>query len=515
VDLRDYARTLRKHWQLVALCTLLGVAAAAGATLAATSLYKATTQLFVSVQAGQNDLSQLYQGNTFSQQRVKSYADIVDSPRVTEPVIRELRLPLTPDQLAGKIHAEAPLDTVLINIDVTDPSPARAAQIANAAAKQFVEVVKDLETPQGQKASPVKVSVVRPADAPAAPVSPRPKINLALGLLVGLALGVGAAVLRETLDMSVKSLDDVQDVTGASPLGVVIEDPDAARKPLLVHGDSHGPRAEAFRQLRTNLQYVDVDSPPRVVVVTSALPDEGKSTTSVNLASTLAQAGTRVVLLEADLRRPRVARYLGIEGAVGLTDVLAGHCDLDAALQSWGRDLFSVLPSGPLPPNPSEVLSSQHMQDLLKVLEDRFEVVLIDSPPLLPVTDAAVLARAGDGAILVVRHGRTTKEQLARTVSTLQAVDARLLGTVLNRVPRKGPDASYYGYAYTDYDPRPDDSSPKPRGLSILEPLGLSVLEPGDLAASHAADAEATHHGSRHRRDRDPERLPDERADGA
>jgi len=452
VDLRDYARTLRKRWQLVALCTLLAVAAAAVATLAATNVYQAKTQLFVSVQSGQNDLSQLYQGNSFSQQRVKSYADIVDSPRVTEPVVRELRLALTPDQLAGRIQAEAPLDTVLINMDVTDPSPARAGQIANAVARQFVEVVKDLETPQGRTSSPVEVSVVRPADVPTAPVSPRPKINLALGLLVGLALGVGTAVLRETLDMSVKSLDDVQDITGASPLGVVVEDPDAVGRRLLVPGESQGPGAEAFRQIRTNLQYVDVDRPPRVVVVTSALPDEGKSTTSVNLASTLAQAGTRVVLVEADLRRPSVAHYLGIEGAVGLTDVLAGHCDLDIALQLWGRDLFSVLPSGPLPPNPSEVLDSQHMHELLKVLGDRFEVVVVDSPPLLPVTDAAVLARASDGAILVVRHGRTTREQLARARATLQAVDARLLGTVLNRVPRKGPDASYYGYAYTDYD---------------------------------------------------------------
>ncbi len=345
--------------------------------------------------------------------------------------------------------------------------------------------MKALETPQGKKSSPVEISVVRPAGVPTAPLSPRPKINLALGLLVGLALGVGAAVLRETLDMSVKSLDDVQDITGASPLGVVVEDPDAAGKPLLVHGDSHGPRAEAFRQLRTNLQYVDVDRPPRVVVVTSALPDEGKSTTSVNLASTLAPAGTRVVLVEADLRRPRVAHYLGIEGAVGLTDVLAGHCDLDVALQSWGRDLFSVLPSGPLPPNPSEVLNSQHMQELLKVLEGRFDVVLVDSPPLLPVTDAAVLARAGDGAIIVVRHGRTTKEQLARTVATLQAVDARLLGTVLNRVPRRGPDASYYGYAYRSYDQRTDDST--------VEQPDARILQPRDLATPHVANEAARH----------------------
>jgi succinoglycan biosynthesis transport protein ExoP len=500
VDLRDYARTLRKRWMLVMLCTVLAVAAAAGATVATTATYEARTQLFVSAQPNQNDLSQLFLGNSFSQQRVKSYADIVGSPRITQPVISELNLPFTPDQLAEEIKAEAPLDTVLINIGVTDPSPLQAAKIANAVGGQFVEVVRELETPQGEAASPVKVSVVRPADTPIAPVSPRPKINLALGLLVGLALGVGAAVLRETLDTSVKSHDDVQQLTGALPLGVVVEDPQAAKRPLIAQGDGRGPRAEAFRQLRTNLQYVDVDHPPRMVVVTSALPDEGKSTTSINLASTLAQAGSRVVLVEADLRRPRATRYLGIEGAVGLTDVLAGQCRLDVAIQSWGRDLFSVLPSGPLPPNPSEVLNSQHMQELLKILENLFEVVVIDSPPLLPVTDAAVLARAGDGAIIVVRHGHTTKEQLTRTVTSLQAVDARLLGTVLNRVPRKGPDAGYYGYAYRAYGEGPS---------STVKQADSAILQPRDLAASHAGP-EAAGHGSRQRPDLQPEWQSDE-----
>ena len=175
------------------------------------------------------------------------------------------------------------------------------------------------------------------------------------------------------------------------------------------------------------------------MVVTSPSAEEGKSTTSCNLAITLAQAGLRTILVEADLRRPRVADYMGLEGAVGLMSVLSGLATLEDALQPWGRNAMWVLASGPLPPNPSEVLGSHQMIDLLKSLDDRADVVVFDSPPLLPVTDAAVLARLTDGAVLVVRHGSTRKEQVTRALEALQNVDAKLLGTVLNRAPGQGP----------------------------------------------------------------------------
>ena len=175
----------------------------------------------------------------------------------------------------------------------------------------------------------------------------------------------------------------------------------------------------------------------------------------------------RTILVEADLRRPRVADYMGLEGAVGLTSVLTGLASLDEALQPWGRNAMWVLASGPLPPNPSEILGSHQMSELLKTLEDRADVIVLDSPPLLPVTDAAVLARQADGAVLVVRHGKTRREQVTRALEALQGVDAKLLGTVLNWAPVKGPDADNYGYGPGYYSTRPGRGKTTGPGVAV------------------------------------------------
>jgi capsular exopolysaccharide synthesis family protein len=450
VELRDYLRVLRKRWLLVTLLTVLCLAGATTATLLMTPQYEAKAQLFVSTQAS-DDASQLLQGSSFSQQRVKSYADIVTSPRVLQPVIDKLDLTVSASQLAEKVGAEAPLDTVLINVSVRNRSAAQAQHIADAVSMQFIDVVQELEKPQGERAAPVKVSVVQPAQLPQVPVTPNKKLNLALGLLVGLALGLGAAVLRETFDTSIKGENDVKAITEAPVLGGIAFDPDAAKRPLIVQNDPHSPRAEAFRQLRTNLQFVDVADHPKSIVVTSSVPGEGKSTSTANLAITLAAAGSTVALVEGDLRRPRVAEYMGIEGAVGVTNLLIGQAGLDDVLQPWGNGRLQVLACGPIPPNPSELLGSQPMDDLLRSLEKRFDYVIIDSPPLLPVTDAAVVSRLAGGAVIVAGSGLVDREQLRRSLETLDAVDVRLLGILMNRLPTKGPDSySYYSYRY-DY----------------------------------------------------------------
>jgi capsular exopolysaccharide synthesis family protein len=458
VDLRDFIRVLRRRWRLAVLLTLLGVGGAAALTALATPQYQAVTQVFVSLRDSSSGGtgSNAYQGNLFSQERVKSYAKIADSPAVTTPVIRQLNLTLTPQQLAGKIAAAAPPDTVLVDITVTDGSARRAQQIADAVAKQFATVVGDLERPAAGQASPVVVTVVRPAALSSAPVSPRPVLNVGLGLLLGLAVGIAVAVLREALDTTVKTTEDLQKLTGSSPLGVIGFDARAQDAPLVSQLGSRAGRGEAFRTLRTNLRYVDVDSPPRVVVVTSSVAGEGKSTTACNLAIALAGVGTSVVLVEGDLRRPRIADYMGLEGAVGLTDVLIGRARLEDVLQPWGTSRLSVLASGALPPNPSELLSSAQMTELIGALRDRAEIVVIDAPPLLPVTDAAVIARECDGAMLVVRHGRTTREEVTRSLDALDSVGARVLGSVFSMVPTSGPGSYGYGYYQGEYASRTD-----------------------------------------------------------
>jgi capsular exopolysaccharide synthesis family protein len=436
---------------------VLGVGIAGLVTYLSPKQYTAETQSFVAISNAGQSSSDILSGATFAQQRVKSYTQIVDSPEVLQPVISELGLDTTVTDLARNVSASSPADTVLIIVEAKDGSAQKAADIANAVAKQLGSAVEALETPDGATASPVKVTLTNSAGAPPSPSSPRPLLNLVLGLLVGLALGLAYAFMRESLDTTIKSVDDVTRIMGQAPLGAVPYDARAKDQPLIAL-DQKAVRSEAFRSARTNLAFADVDRPPQVVVVTSAMASEGKTTSACNLAITMAQSGQRVVLVECDLRRPRVAAYLEISGAVGLTNVLTGQVSLDEGLVLWNRGQLAVLTSGPLPPNPSELLGSRQMAALLDQLRTRFDAVVIDAPPLLPVTDGAVIAHAADGAVMVVRHGKTTCEQLERAKEVLDQAGAHLLGAVVNfvpvsRKPYKGDGYGYYstyGYAPTE-----------------------------------------------------------------
>jgi non-specific protein-tyrosine kinase len=258
---------------------------------------------------------------------------------------------------------------------------------------------------------------------------------------------VAAAVLRDQLDTTVGGAGDLEGLSGSVPLGVIPFDSDTKASPLVI-ADQFSGRAEAFRTLRTNLQFADVDNPPRLIVVTSALPSEGKTTTACNLALTLALSGSRVILVDGDLRKPMAGTLLGIDSGAGLTNVLAGQHALDDVVVRVQRDLLAVLPSGPTPPNPSELLGSQHMATLLQTLAGRYDVVVIDAPPLLPVTDAAVLSTLADGALLVVRNGKTRRDDAERALKALAAVNAKMLGSVLNCAPRVRRRGGYGGYGY-------------------------------------------------------------------
>jgi capsular exopolysaccharide synthesis family protein len=275
-------------------------------------------------------------------------------------------------------------------------------------------------------------------------MSPQPARNLALALAVGLLLGVVLAAARRSLDTTVKSLEEIQETSGEPALGAVPFDASASRNPIIGGQQTHGHRAEAYRKIRTSLQFVDVDRAHKVLLVTSSVPAEGKSVTACNLALSLAETGRRVLLIDADLRRPRAARYLGLPSGAGLTSVLLNKSTHSAAVQSWGLTPFWVLASGAIPPNPSEMLGSQHMHTLLDQLRDEYDVIIVDAPPVLPVADALAIAPACDGAILVVRYGRTQRDQLTQTAAALRKAEVDVLGTVLNRAPRRRRDSYYY-----------------------------------------------------------------------
>jgi capsular exopolysaccharide synthesis family protein len=339
---------------------------------------------------------------------------------------------------------------------------------------------------------------------PLTPSSPNIPLNLALGALVGLAIGIGIAVLRAVLDTRIRTPRDVELVTDSPLIGAIAYDPKAKERPLIVHADPLSPRAESFRALRTNLQFLDMGG-RSAFVVTSSVPSEGKSTTTINLAIALADAGKRVALIDADLRKPKVADYLGIEGGVGLTDVLIGRTRLGDVMLPWGKRSLYVLPAGKIPPNPSELLGSKQMHTLLEVLERDFDVVLCDAPPLLPVTDAAILAKATSGAIVVVAASRTNRHQLTRAVEALGTAGAGIAGIVLAMVPTRGPDAYYsYGYSYGYATPprkskkrRPSDPPPIPAPAPVSPPPPLPYDAPPLPSAPPASQDQTTPDASR------------------
>lgn len=450
MELRNYWRALRRGWIVVSSFCMVGVLCGAIAAITVSPTYAARTQLFVAIQSS-GTVSELQQGNTFSQARVQSYVRTATTPIVLQPVIDELGLDVSLANLASKIQATAEQNTVLISITAIDDSPVRAAAIAQAVAESLVRAVAELEG-----SSPVELSVVTPAAAPTKPDSPNTGLYILLGLLCGGSIGIAYTFMRALTDSKVRGEDDLVRITDLPLLGGVSFDEDVSKFPLLTQTSHQSPRAEAFRQIRTNLQFANVNSSSRTVLVTSSLPGEGKSTTAVNMAIALAQSGQRVILIDADLRRPTIAGFLGLENGAGLTTALIGAADTSDLLQPWGEDELYVLTSGQIPPNPSELLGSHSMELLLAKFSTEFDAVVIDAPPLIPVTDAAVLAQKVGGVVLVVGTGKIKTQDLQKSLSSLELVDANIMGVVLNLLPAKGPDA--YAYSYYSYETKPESS---------------------------------------------------------
>lgn len=474
----DYLRVIRRHWVGTVALTLAGMLLGGASTFLLEPSYTATTKLFVAIQSS-GSVSELQQGNTFSQARVQSYIETVSTPLVLDPVIDSLGLNTTSEELATRVKAGSELNTVLIEISASDASPVQAAAIAQGVATNLVKVVDGLEKPKAGGTSPVRLTIVTPASAPEAPSSPNVRNNLLIGLLGGLLAGAAFSIIRNMSDNTIRGEKDLRQVTDVPLLGGIAFDLEAAKSPLVSDSQRQTPRAESFRQIRTNLQFAHVSNESKTVLVTSSIPGEGKSTTAANLAISMAQAGQTVLLIDADLRRPKVGEYMGLERNAGLTSALVGSADVNDLLQPWGPLELYVLTSGQIPPNPSELLGSNAMKSLLSRLEQTFDAIVIDAPPLLPVTDAAVLAQYVGGVVLIIEAQATKVPEIERSLKALEMVDAQILGVVLNRLPVKGPDAYSYSYYSSDMateviDSRGPDRKKRRRGTPDREVIGMA-----------------------------------------
>jgi succinoglycan biosynthesis transport protein ExoP len=421
VELRGYLHALRLRWWLVGGLAVLGAVLGLLAFALTPPVYASTVTFYVSVPPTGGGSSAT--ATQYAQAKVSSYVSLLRSEEVARRVVADQKLTASPGSVAASITASAQLNTTLVTATVHDGSKEESLAVARGLADTFGPLVDQLDN-AGRPAAVIRVEVVSGPTAASAPVSPALKKFLALGLLAGLVLGVLLAVLRDLLDVTVRSSSVATDLVGAPTLAVVDED-----------REDRG-RAESVRQLRTNLAFLraagDRTGGAEVVLVTSAVGGEGKTTTALDLARSVAEAGERVLLVEADLRRPSLAPALQLEPGPGLSEVLAGQAEVASAVRPGGVDGLSVLPAGTVPPNPAELLGSARMVDTVAALRGGYDKILLDAAPLLPVTDAAVCSRVADGVLLVVRWGRTRRDEVTEAVAMLEQVHARVLGSVLN-----------------------------------------------------------------------------------
>jgi capsular exopolysaccharide synthesis family protein len=477
VELSDYVRILRGRWKGALVLTLVGLVAAGAFSLTQPAVYAANANGFVTT--GENSNSALASvSDSVAKSRARSYVDIARSRATAERVIDQLDLKVTPGALIGDISVEQPADTVLLKITARASSPSKAQELADAWVSALAAQIASIENPTGATApGTTRLLPVESAELPESPVTPNVRLNLMIGLVVGALLGTAYALVRNQLDRRVTVASEVErrfksSVVGSIPATRGLQRKDDQTTKLAVSGtvDHHGAdAAEAFRKLRTNLAFMDVDDPPRVIVVTSPRPGDGKSTVAANLAAAIAVSGQTVTLVDADLRRPNLAARFGLVEGAGLTDVLIGSATVaDVRQPHPAVPALTLLAAGGIPPNPSELLGSRAMRHLLEELSTN-DMVILDAPPVLPVTDPAVLTRLADGCLLVISHGKTMDTELSDALDTIQAVSGRVLGVIFNRVPRRNDVGGYYGAYYTNTAEQP--SSPAPPTAEASPPL--------------------------------------------
>ena len=378
MDFKQFLHVLRRRWITIVVVVAVALGIAALVNWRTTPEYESRTRVFIGLdlQSSADTTGSFF----LVTGRVQSYADLADSSDLMNQVISDLDLQTTPGELADKIEAEVVQDTTLIDLQVLDEDPGQAQAIARIHAQRLTEYLSDLETPNDSSSTRIVARVTDSASYNGSPVSPRTGLNFAVAFVIGLLIGVAAAIARHILDRTVSSQEHVQEVTDKPVLASIGYDASIKKHPLLTDLGSFAPRTEAFRVLRTNLQFLDLDHQPRCLVISSALQGEGKTMTSTNLAIALAQTGRRTLLIDGDLRRPRVAGQLGLDAAVGLTTVLVGNTDVKEAIQVHEPSGLHFLASGAKPPNPTEILQSRVTHELIRELSNAYDMVIIDGP---------------------------------------------------------------------------------------------------------------------------------------
>lgn len=431
MEIRDYLRMLKRGWPAVVLITTIFVGIAAGYLVLAPKRYDATTVLFVSG-AHLKSISDLQQGAQFSKTAAITYAEIIDSGTVLGPVAERLRPQIDVDDLVEMVESTVREETTLIDITVSGTERRQVATVANAVGLRATRIIPTLEgTVNGRDL--VRIQQIRFAVEPTRVASPNPKRTIALGFVVGLCVGLAVTIVAQTLDSRIRHVEEIGGLVDVPLLAAVPHLRHSHRRGLVVRDRPSSEAGEAFRTLRTNISVLGSRDRPSLLI-SAAAGDHDGAQVSANLAWTLAQAGQQVLLVDLDLRRSTVGDMLGLQPAIGMSDVLAGQQGLQDVIRPAEHPCLSVVLSGTAQPSPSELLSARSMADLLNWMERHYDHVILHAPPLLSYTDAAVVAGVAGGTLITVAAGSTHAQQLTTALFVLTNVRVKPLGLVLTHV---------------------------------------------------------------------------------
>lgn len=436
MTLNSYLRSIRRSWVWILLLAIAGVTGGYVAASMTPNTYRASTAVLLTSDRGEST-SELVQGSTYVQNLVASYVLLASSELVLQPVIDQLGLPTTPQSLAASISASSPLNTTVIEISVVNRSPRLAREIAVATTGSLSNVVTTMIAPQNDGKPTIRLTEIQSANEPRFPIAPNVRLFAIIGGLLGLIAGVVLALIRTLVWHSISNANDVANITTTPVVGEIVDTKRGVTLPGTMLLDPLSIEAESLRSFAANLNFLRVGEGLRSLVVTSAMPAESKSSVVAGLGLALAESSKTVLIIDADLRSPSLASLTQLDGSIGLTNVLIGELALMEAAQDWGIDGLKVLTAGSAPPNPGQLLASDAMSSLLESARQRFDIVIVDSAPLLSVTDAKWLGKMTDGALLVVKHDKTTARAFEKVISALDAATVPILGVVISRLPRR------------------------------------------------------------------------------
>ena len=497
MDIHEYLGVLRRGWALVVLALLVGIAGGVAAAAIQPRVYSATSREILTNSEATGDLTQSLQASNLAEGRIASYVLVATSGLVLQPVIDQLKLDMTVQELASHVNVVAPPSTLIVEITANAATPELAKSIANTVSSVFSDVIEnqienattptvgatdpDAETTAPVATTPVRIVNIEHASLPTAPTLSNAPLLVGVGAILGLALGLVGASLRETLDRRIRGRKDVAAVTERPVLGQIRPDRGVKASPIVMHTSSQSAIAESFRGLRANVEHVRSRDGVGTFVVTAMAPRQGASLVAANLALAIADTATSVVVVDANLQAPNQAEIFDIDAGPGLTDLLTTKISLDEVIASGPGENIWIVPIGSRRARSADLLATPRMRKLIAELQSRFDVVIIDTPSIGTATDATVLGAHGASTILVVAEGTATRPALGEALTALAAGGSVPAGIVLNQIPRSTRAARPEAPAAARTSRRVSGTAnTAPRAAAVVAPVEVApvVVEP-------------------------------------